>query len=190
ALLRRACPEHVEVLKVVAGLPDARRGVAIFEGCGFDRYEVITLAEVEAKAGSESYRAPLMTFTAHQWLLDQGFDVPTLRPITRALYSLERRRDWRVRPVPNAQWPVAVGYPLATGTTVQVTRDGLVFNEERVVELAHGVVDRKAVRAHLIDPLFDQLAQEVDKAKQIAEIRAQAWDRRLIVAADADTPYL
>src|SRR5690606_7261235 len=51
-------------------------------------------------------------------------------------------------------------------------------------------VDRKAVRAHLIDPLFDQLAQEVDKAKQIAEIRAQAWDRRLIVAADADTPYL
>ena len=45
------------------------------------------------------------------------------------------------------------------------------------------------VSGQLIGPLYDVLAEEADKAKQMAENRKTTWDARLILVGDERLPF-
>ncbi len=74
---------------------------------------------------------------------------------------------------------------LQDGMPIFVTLRGITFMDKKVVTMnADGEVDSAQVENHLIGPLFDAMAEEVDKAKAMAERQNREWEGRLILVGD------
>ena len=60
--------------------------------------------------------------------------------------------------------------PMQDGIPIFITLRGITFDNKKVVSMTpEGDIDPTTVSNHLIGPLYDALAEEVDKAKQMAE---------------------
>ncbi len=75
--------------------------------------------------------------------------------------------------------------PIQDGTPIYVSERAITFMEKRVVQMDEtGQVDPAALQGHLIGPLYDLLAEEADKAKQMAEGKGEEWEGRVILVGD------
>lgn len=80
--------------------------------------------------------------------------------------------------------------PIQDGIPVFVTTRGITFDSKKIVTMtADGDIDPSQVQNHLIGPLYDVLAEEVDKAKQLAERQNKAWNGRVILIGDQDLKF-
>ncbi|MCA9714851.1 MAG: biopolymer transporter ExbD [Myxococcales bacterium] len=74
---------------------------------------------------------------------------------------------------------------LTEGMPLFVAPSGITFNDKKLVTLTpDGDIDPAMVENHLIGPLYDAMAEEVDKAKQMAENQNREWEGRLILVGD------
>ncbi len=74
---------------------------------------------------------------------------------------------------------------LTEGMPIFVAPSGITFSDKKVVTLTpDGEIDPAMVENHLIGPLYDVMAEEVDKAKQMAENQNREWEGRLILVGD------
>lgn len=74
--------------------------------------------------------------------------------------------------------------PIQEGVPVYITQRDITFGDKKVVQLNEGELDEAAVKNHLIGPLYDAMAEEADKSKQMAEARQVDWDGRVIIIGD------
>ncbi|MEM6995435.1 MAG: AgmX/PglI C-terminal domain-containing protein, partial [Myxococcota bacterium] len=88
AYQERTCPGSDDVLMGDKGLSLEDRAKRLFRGCDLARYGVIE--EADAPLG---HIETLLAFTVHQWMLDEGLDADTIRPITRALIPLDEKDE-------------------------------------------------------------------------------------------------
>ncbi len=71
------------------------------------------------------------------------------------------------------------------GIPIFVTQRGITFGDKKVVSMtADGDLEESAVTNHLIGPLFDAMAEEVDKAKTLGENIGKPWEGRAILVGD------
>ena len=75
--------------------------------------------------------------------------------------------------------------PIQDGIPIFVTTRGITFDSKKIVTMTpDGDFDPAQVQNHLIGPLYDMLAEEVDKAKQLSERQGKAWNGRVILVGD------
>jgi len=87
-------------------------------------------------------------------------------------------------PLSNADAPIQDGIPIF------VTQRGVTFDNKKLVNMTpEGDIDPTMVNAHLIGPLYDVLAEEVDKAKQLAENTGKEWAGRAIIVGDQELKF-
>jgi hypothetical protein len=181
AMAKRACPEGERAMRVVAESPAAERPRVFYQACKLDRYEVLAAHEVDR------YGHSLASWTMHQWFLDQGLTPDEARPITRALLVHERMADSLVSPIAGQELPRASGAPFRDAHAVYVSSSELIFAGRKLVALKKGI--RRQVEGHLIDSLHEAMSEEVEKAREMAEMTQVDWDGRLLVVADRGLPF-
>ena len=74
------------------------------------------------------------------------------------------------------------------GTPVYLSDRAIIVLEKKVLALQEGKTGDE-VSGNLIDPLYDILSEEAEKAKQMSENRGKAWDSRLILVGDERLPF-
>lgn len=76
--------------------------------------------------------------------------------------------------------------PIQDGIPVYVSARSITFNNKKVVQLdENGDIDPAAVQSHLIGPLYDAMAEEADKAKQLSANQGkEEWSGRVILVGD------
>jgi len=75
--------------------------------------------------------------------------------------------------------------PIQDGIPIYVTARGISTQEKKIVQIDEsGEIDPAALQGHLIGPLYDILAEEADKAKQMAESKKEEWAGRIILVGD------
>jgi TonB family protein len=179
---KKACPAFDEVAPGVADAPYEQRARVIYEGCDFQRYGILTIDEVPTDSS-------MLTWGMHQWLLDQGLTAEQAKPITLALFAAERRAFSMIHLEPGQILPKAPGIPLEEGVPLSVSLNEIIFSEKKLVQMRDGQVDENEVKNHLIGPLYDALAEEADKAKEMARQRETEWDARVLLVMDAGVPF-
>ena len=80
--------------------------------------------------------------------------------------------------------------PMQDGIPIFITLRGITFDNKKVVSMTpEGDIDPTTVTNHLIGPLYDALAEEVDKAKQMAENTGKPWAARAILVGDQELKF-
>ena len=76
--------------------------------------------------------------------------------------------------------------PIQDGVPVYVSKRAITFGNQTIVSLDEntGEIDPAAMQGHLIGPLFDLMAEEADKAKQLATSKNEEWMGRIILVGD------
>ena len=75
--------------------------------------------------------------------------------------------------------------PIQDGIPIYVTSRGISTQEKKIVQIDEsGEIDPAALQGHLIGPLYDILAEEADKAKQMSESKKEEWAGRIILVGD------
>lgn len=76
---------------------------------------------------------------------------------------------------------------------ITVTRKAIIVGDHLVVAVKDGVVDKSQKRGGenslYIQPLFDQLTEEVSRHKQMATLRKKDWEGVATIVADRTVPY-
>ena len=94
-----------------------------------------------------------------------------------------------ITPIADQKIPMSrVDSPIQEGTPVYLSTRAIIVLEKKVQVLEDGKTPAD-VSGQLIGPLYDVLAEEADKAKQMAENRKTAWDARLILGGDSALPF-
>jgi biopolymer transport protein ExbD len=91
-----------------------------------------------------------------------------------------------ISPAQGQKVPMSVAdAPIQDGVAVYVSTRDISFGDKKLVQLTDdGDIDPAVVNNHLIGPLFDVMAEEADKAKQMAEVRNTEWAARVILVGD------
>lgn len=91
-----------------------------------------------------------------------------------------------ITPAAGQKIPLSVAdSPIQDGVPVYISPRDITFGDKKVVQLNdEGDIDQAAVKGHLIGPLYDVMAEEADKAKQMAEARGTEWPGRVIMVGD------
>ncbi len=80
--------------------------------------------------------------------------------------------------------------PIQDGVPIYVSQKSITLAEKRVVQMDEtGEIDPSALQGHLIGPLYDLLAEEADKAKQMAEGKGEEWEGRVILIGDQNLKF-
>jgi hypothetical protein len=75
--------------------------------------------------------------------------------------------------------------PIQDGVPIYVTQRAITFLDKKIVQMDEGGnIDPAALQGHLIGPLYDILAEEADKAKQMSEGKGEEWEGRIILVGD------
>ncbi len=94
-----------------------------------------------------------------------------------------------ITPIADQKIPMSrVDSPIQEGTPVYLSDRAIIVLEKKVQVLEAGKTPAD-VSGQLIGPLYDVLAEEADKAKQMAENRKTTWDARLILVGDERLPF-
>jgi len=76
--------------------------------------------------------------------------------------------------------------------TIIFTLSNIMVDDTKVIDMENGVVSEsdRSSGGFLIDPLFQQLQEEVDKQKRIAKVRADAKFTEVVtIIADRHVPF-
>lgn len=75
--------------------------------------------------------------------------------------------------------------PIQEGVAVYVSSRAITFNNKKIVQIDEsGAIDPAALQGHLIGPLFDAMAEEADKSKQMAAAQGTEWTGVVILVGD------
>lgn len=75
--------------------------------------------------------------------------------------------------------------PIQEGVPIYVSKRAITFGSQTVVQLdENGDIDPAALQGHLIGPLYDLMAEEADKAKNLAGQKNEEWEGRIILVGD------
>jgi len=76
--------------------------------------------------------------------------------------------------------------PIQDGIPVYVSKRSITFNNKKLIQIdENGDIDPAAVQNHLIGPLYDAMAEEADKAKQMSANQGEEeWSGRIILVGD------
>jgi len=76
--------------------------------------------------------------------------------------------------------------PIQDGVPIYVTTRSITFGNKKVVQLdENGEVDPAALQGHLIGPLYDLMAEEADKGKQMSAAKGEEeWAGAVILVGD------
>lgn len=75
--------------------------------------------------------------------------------------------------------------PIQDGIPVYISQRSITFANKKIVQLdENGDIDPAALQNHLIGPLYDAMAEEADKAKQMAAMQGGEWAGRVILVGD------
>jgi len=76
---------------------------------------------------------------------------------------------------------------------ITVTRKAIIVGDHMTVAVKDGAVDKSQKRGGenslYIQPLFDQLTEEVSRHKQMAALKKEPWDGVATIVADRTVPY-
>jgi biopolymer transport protein ExbD len=80
--------------------------------------------------------------------------------------------------------------PLQEGSPIYISKRDITFGDRKVVQLdEEGNVDQTALKKHSIIPLYDLMAEEADKSKQMAAAKGEEWVGRIIVVGDQELKF-
>lgn len=81
--------------------------------------------------------------------------------------------------------------PIRDGIPVYISSRAITFNNKKLVQLDdNGEVDPAQLQGHLIGPLYDAMAEEADKAKQMSANKGdEAWEGRIILVGDQNLKF-
>jgi hypothetical protein len=81
--------------------------------------------------------------------------------------------------------------PIQDGVPIYVSKRDLTFAARKVVQLdENGGIDPAALKGHSIVPLYELLAEEADKAKQMSAAKGEEkWIGRVILVGDQELKF-
>jgi biopolymer transport protein ExbD len=81
--------------------------------------------------------------------------------------------------------------PIQDGIPVYISKRSITFNNKAIVQIdENGDIDPAAVQNHLIGPLYDAMAEEADKAKQMSANQGkEEWSGRIILVGDTTLKF-
>jgi len=80
--------------------------------------------------------------------------------------------------------------PLQDGVPIYISKRDITFAEKKIVQLNEtGDIDPGALKNHSILPLYDLMAEEADKGKQMAEAKGEEWVGRVILVGDVTLKF-
>ncbi len=96
-----------------------------------------------------------------------------------------------INPTAGQKIPLATAdAPMQDGIPIYISLRGITFDTKKIVSMTpEGDIDPTVVTQHLIGPLYDALAEEVDKAKTLAENTGKEWSARAIIVGDQELKF-
>ena len=189
ALFETVCPGTVA--EGLSELPDAARSRALFDRCKLGDRSGLLVSRAEFD-NMNATPPGVHVLALAAWLSDHGVSASDTRTIGRELF---RRASARGRSIELDLFddtrlpPSESGTPPTDGVLVIVRRTALDVGAQRIVELDAGLVPADRRTGERIDPLYDLFAEEVDKARVLADVTAIPRERSVLLAADRDVPW-
>ncbi len=182
-VLQNACPNAQRVMASMKATVPAYRTTKIFDGCQLDRFGLVDRDRYLARRPSS-----VLPFVTYQWLLDQGIEQQTARPIAQAVELFDRQEFGPFESVPGLQLPrlTTPADPISVEPTLYLSPNELRYDGKSLATLEGGRLATGS--SPRIDALADALAEPAKKARALAESRNKVWDGRVVVVADAQTP--
>ena len=97
-----------------------------------------------------------------------------------------------IMPTAGQKVPMSVAdSPIQDGIPVYIAQRSITFGSKKIVQIdENGDIEAGAVQNHLIGPLYDAMAEEADKAKQMAAAQGQEeWSGRVILVGDQSLKF-
>jgi len=182
-VLQNACPGAQKVLASMKATVPAYRTTKIFDGCQLDRFGLVDRDRYLARRPSS-----VLPFVAYQWLLDQGLEEQTARPIAQAVELFDRREFGPFESLPGLQLTALTtpAEPVSAEPQIYLSRTELRYDGKTLATLDGGHLAGTGLMR--IDALADALAEPAKKARALVESRNKVWEGRVIVIADTETP--
>lgn len=80
--------------------------------------------------------------------------------------------------------------PIQEGTPIYISPRAITFADKKVVQLDDtGAIQPEYLQGNLIGPLYDLLAEEADKSKQMSESKGTDWTGRVILIGDQNLKF-
>lgn len=177
AALTEICPDAVAIKKQLLNEPGALRSGILYERCDFQRFGLI---EKEAWLRGTLY-SPL-PFFAYDWLVRQGLAEEHAKTIATVMIW-DDRKSWGLKDqeLPRAPYLLA---KIPDALPLHLTQNAVLRGGARLTTISDGAIEPAALQGHLIGPVFDDLAEEAEKAKHLKP--DEPAPPTLVVIADAD----
>lgn len=97
-----------------------------------------------------------------------------------------------IMPTAGQKVPMSVAdSPIQDGIPVYIAQRSITFGSKKIVQIdENGDIEAGAVQNHLIGPLYDAMAEEADKAKQMAAAQgSEEWSGRVILVGDQSLKF-
>lgn len=97
-----------------------------------------------------------------------------------------------IMPTAGQKVPMSVAdSPIQDGIPVYIAQRSITFGSKKIVQIdENGDIEAGAVSNHLIGPLYDAMAEEADKAKQMAASQGNdEWAGRVILVGDQSLKF-
>lgn len=96
-----------------------------------------------------------------------------------------------IMPTAGQKIPMSVAdSPIQDGIPVYIASRSITFGSKKLVQIdENGDIDPAALQNHLIGPLYDAMAEEADKAKQMAASTGGEWSARVILVGDQNLKF-
>jgi biopolymer transport protein ExbD len=96
-----------------------------------------------------------------------------------------------IMPTAGQKIPMSVAdSPIQDGVPVYIASRSITFANKKIVQIdENGDIEAGALQNHLIGPLYDAMAEEADKAKQMAAMQNREWNGRVILVGDQNLKF-
>ena len=97
-----------------------------------------------------------------------------------------------IMPTAGQKVPMSVAdSPIQDGIPVYIAQRSITFGSKKIVQIdENGDIEAGAVQNHLIGPLYDAMAEEADKAKQMSAAQGkEEWSGRVILVGDQNLKF-
>jgi biopolymer transport protein ExbD len=97
-----------------------------------------------------------------------------------------------IMPTAGQKVPMSIAdSPIQDGIPVYIAARSITFGSKKIVQIdENGDIEAGAVQNHLIGPLYDAMAEEADKAKQMAAAQGNdEWSGRVILVGDQSLKF-
>jgi biopolymer transport protein ExbD len=95
-----------------------------------------------------------------------------------------------ITPVQEQKVPMSASdAPIQDGLPLYISSREVILGSEKITTVQEGEINANDINGHLIRPLYDALAIEADKGKQMAGDREAEWPGRIILVGDESIKF-